>query len=77
MGTDQPRARLWNQIRDEFIKIVSYEIERVSLSLMNRWSIIQSHLNKYFGIVRTLQRAPTSGYNVEDSVSLVHIFLLK
>lgn len=73
-GTDQSRATLWDRIWNEFNCILGYQTERTSTHLMNRWTAIQSRLNKYSGFVRTVERTPTSGYNVEDSVSSVHIF---
>ena len=68
-GADQQKGRLWDRIRDEFNTILGYETQRISSGLMNRWSHIQSHLNKYSGYLRMVKRSPRSGNNAEDTVS--------
>ncbi|KAH7858964.1 hypothetical protein Vadar_029879 [Vaccinium darrowii] len=68
IGTDQPRGKLWERIQDEFNKIMGHETERNTTGLMHRWSTLQSHINKYSGCVRKIERSPTSGFNLEDSI---------
>lgn len=70
-GSDQPRVRLWDRVLCEFHKVLGRETERISSALMNRWSLLQSHLNKYSGFVQMVKRHPTSGFNIEDSVSIL------
>lgn len=42
--------------------------ETYSSGLMNRWSVIQSCINKYSDCVCAIERSRTSRYNVEESV---------
>lgn len=49
-GIDQPRARLWDRIWEEFNQIIGYETERISSALMHRWSNIQSQVKQIFWI---------------------------
>lgn len=65
---DQLRTKLWDLILAEFNVILGWETERCSSGLMNRWSVIQSHLNKYSECVRKIQRNRTSRYNIEASI---------
>lgn len=68
---DQLRTKLWDLILAEFNVILGWETERCSSGLMNRWSVIQSHLNKYSECVRKIERNRTSRYNIEASVSFL------
>lgn len=68
---DQLRTKFWDRILAEFSTVLGWETERYSSGLMNRWSIIQSHVNKYSDCVRAIERNRTSRYNVEESVSFL------
>lgn len=68
---DQLRTKFWDRILAEFETVLGWETERYSSGLMNRWSIILSHINKYSDCVRAIERNRTSRYNVEESVSFL------
>ncbi|KAL3646876.1 hypothetical protein CASFOL_009420 [Castilleja foliolosa] len=66
VSTDQQRGKLWDRIREEFIERLGRDSNRPTAGLANRWQDIQQVVNKFSGYARTIERAPTSGFNAED-----------
>ncbi|KAG5528353.1 hypothetical protein RHGRI_029129 [Rhododendron griersonianum] len=67
-GNDQKLKTYWRRVWDYFHEHMPLA-QRNENSLMNRWSIIQLSVNKFYGCFAGIEAKHQSGMNEEDKVS--------
>lgn len=72
IGIDQQSCTMVERIMEEFVVILDGPNNRKAIALMNHWSIVQGHHNKFSGYVLTIGNS-VSGCN-NDAVCKESLF---
>ena len=58
----------WNRVLEYFNKEKAFASTRNANSLMNSWSTIQLHTNKFVGFLASIEMTSPSGVNEQNKV---------
>jgi hypothetical protein len=72
-GANQNRTRFWGRVLAYFNEHNKRNIPRSQSSIMHRWLIIQTQVNKFCSCYEAITRRNQSGVTIEDKVTHVHI----
>ena len=74
-GANQNRSRFWGRVLAYFDEH-KRNIPRIESSIMHRWLIIQTQVNKFCSCYDMITRRNQSGATIEDKVTRVHIIYI-
>ena len=72
-GANQNRSRFWGRVLAFFNEHNRRNIPRTESSIMHRWLIIQTQVNKFCSCYDAITRRNQSGVTIEDKVTRAHI----
>ena len=67
-GNEQKCKTYWNRVLEYFNKEKTYAFTCNANSLMNHWSTIELHTNKFVGFLASAEMANPSGVNEQNKV---------
>ncbi|XP_059635806.1 glutathione S-transferase T3-like [Cornus florida] len=70
-GADQSKQKLWVRILKQYKQHIGVPTERKDGGLMNRCSVIQQKISKFFGCMTTIEMNRPSGFSSDDMMIAV------
>ena len=70
-GNEQKHKTCWNRVLECFNKEKTFASTHNANSLMNSWSTIQLHTNKFVGFLASTEMTNPSGVNVKQGKKLL------
>lgn len=71
-GNEQKHKTYWNRVLECFNKEKTFASTRNANSLMNSWSTIQLHTNKFVGFLASIEMTNPSGVNEQNEQNKIN-----